>query len=239
MENNGQESVIRVQNPKDLAQIVTEGMSLGLEAYGRFHWFVHPQPIPNPFEALTSNVDLLNLNSLMMSGLSFYPQPALEEEVIPWIQKYVTIAVVEPPQPTVEQQFLAQDPIFVPTDLVDDMQEAGTMTSTHLGQVRVLLLKENHARKINVNCPQNMFKCSIYVRPTMNPIVGKYVVIMSPSLRERDQDSEFACRANAQYRLYKPMNFIIWNCRGSISRDFRAAFKELISNHKPTLVVLL
>ncbi|KAM3378830.1 hypothetical protein P3S68_011243 [Capsicum galapagoense] len=35
------------------------------------------------------------------------------------------------------------------------------------------------------------------------------------------------------------MNFIIWNYRGSLFRDFRLAFKELITNHKPALVVLL
>ncbi|PHT45089.1 hypothetical protein CQW23_14247 [Capsicum baccatum] len=176
----------------------------------------------------------------MMPGLSFYPQPSPEDEILPWIQKHVTPVVVEPSTPTVEQQTPAQnplEPIFVPIDLVDDMQEAGTMTSTHLGQVRLFLLKEHHARKINVNCPQNMFKCSVHLRPTLNPGVGKYAVIMSPSLRDRD--SELACRANAQHRFYKPMNFIIWNYRGSISRDFRLASKELIANHKPALVVLL
>ncbi|KAM3200755.1 hypothetical protein P3L10_033117 [Capsicum annuum] len=100
---NGQESLVRIQNPKDLAQRVTEEMSLGLEAYGQFHWFVHPQPILNSFEALTSNVDPPNLTSLIMLGLPFYPQPSPEEEVLPWLQKHVTVVVVEPPQTMVEQ----------------------------------------------------------------------------------------------------------------------------------------
>ncbi|KAM3360003.1 hypothetical protein P3S68_019714 [Capsicum galapagoense] len=106
---NGQESVVRKQNPKDLAQIVTKEMSLGLEAYGQFHWFVHPQPILNPFEALISNVDPPNLKSLIMSGIPFYPQPSPKEEVLPLIQKHVTVVVVEPPQTMVEQ-LPAQDP---------------------------------------------------------------------------------------------------------------------------------
>ncbi|KAM3319837.1 putative protein isoform X2 [Capsicum chacoense] len=135
---NGQESVIRIQNPKELSQIVMEGMTLGLQAYGQFHWFAHPQPVPNPFEASTSNVDPPTLNNLMMPGLPLYPQPSPKEGILPWIQKHVTAAVVDPSMPTVEQQTPAQnpqEPIFVPTNLVDDMQEAGTMASTHLGQV--------------------------------------------------------------------------------------------------------
>ncbi|KAF3634616.1 hypothetical protein FXO38_03118 [Capsicum annuum] len=83
----------------------------------------------------------------------------------------------------------------------------------------------------------NFFPKYVHLRPTLNPDMEKYIVIMSPFLRE--ENSELACRANAQHRFYKPMNFIIWNCRGSISRDFRLAFKELIANHKPSLVVLL
>ncbi|KAM3200754.1 hypothetical protein P3L10_033116 [Capsicum annuum] len=78
-----------------------------------------------------------------------------------------------------------------------------------------------------------MFKCSVHVRPTLNPDVGKYAVIMSFFLRQRDS------RANALYRVDKPMNFIIWNCSSFISRNFRLAFEELISNYKPSLVVLL
>ncbi|XP_047268246.1 uncharacterized protein LOC124898643 [Capsicum annuum] len=35
------------------------------------------------------------------------------------------------------------------------------------------------------------------------------------------------------------MNFLIWNCRGSNSLDFRKHFKDLLDLHNPALVVLL
>ncbi|KAF3625423.1 hypothetical protein FXO37_30864 [Capsicum annuum] len=41
-------------------------------------------------------------------------------------------------------------------------------------------------KKISVKCPQNMFKCWVHVRPTLNPDVGKYAIIMSPYLRDTD-----------------------------------------------------
>lgn len=38
---------------------------------------------------------------------------------------------------------------------------------------------------------------------------------------------------------HTPMNFIIWNCRGSRRADFRRNFRELLDFHRPALVVLL
>ncbi|MCD7472804.1 hypothetical protein HAX54_014170, partial [Datura stramonium] len=36
----------------------------------------------------------------------------------------------------------------------------------------------------------------------------------------------------------RPMNFLIWNCRGSTSPEFRMNFRALLDCHKPALVVL-
>ncbi|XP_016565935.2 perakine reductase [Capsicum annuum] len=81
-----------------------------------------------------------------------------------------------------------------------------------------------------------MSKCSIYVRPTLNPEVGKYAVIISPTLREIDS----VCKnLKVLFNLYHPMNFLIWNCRGSTSLEFRENFRELLRSHNPALVVLL
>ncbi|XP_059277960.1 uncharacterized protein LOC132032369 [Lycium ferocissimum] len=37
----------------------------------------------------------------------------------------------------------------------------------------------------------------------------------------------------------RPMNFIIWNCRGSHSPEFNINFRQLLDYHQPALVVLL
>lgn len=125
-----------------------------------------------------------------------------------------------------------------PDYIILDNLEAGMherASSAFLNQVCVFLLKEHVAKKVYINCPQNMLKCSIHVRPTLNPDMGKYALIMSPTLR----GSELACNSDIRYNFTRPMNFIIWNCRGTKSQEFRLAFKEILDNYKPVLVVLL
>lgn len=124
---------------------------------------------------------------------------------------------------------------LVREELGQEMLKDETM-STFLGQVWVFLLKEQYAREISANCPQNMFKCSIHVRPTMNPDVEKYALILSPSLRDNDLAS---LNRSAPLDFHHPMNFLIWNCRGSTSTEFRMTFRQLLDFHRPTLVVLL
>lgn len=91
-------------------------------------------------------------------------------------------------------------------------------------------------KKISINFPQNMFKCSIHVRPTMNPEVEKYALVLSPSLRDIDVPFKTPSRS---LHFIRPMNFLILNCMGSKSQDFRLNFKDLINLHKHDFVVLL
>ncbi|KAF3682670.1 hypothetical protein FXO37_02220 [Capsicum annuum] len=91
-------------------------------------------------------------------------------------------------------------------------------------------------KKISVKCPQNIFKCSIHVRPTLNPDVGKYAIIMSPYLRDADL---LHTSSRRPLTFTRPMNFLIWNCRGSTSPEFKNHFKDLLELHKTTLVIIL
>ncbi|KAF3617370.1 hypothetical protein FXO38_34021, partial [Capsicum annuum] len=81
----GKECLVIIQNPKDLSQIITEGMKLGLEAFAHQQWYATPPSIPNSFRASPSNVYPPVLTNLMMSGLSVYPQLPQEMEVMSWI----------------------------------------------------------------------------------------------------------------------------------------------------------
>lgn len=77
-----------------------------------------------------------------------------------------------------------------------------------------------------------MHKFSLHICPTLNPIVRRYALVLNPSLDER-----FEVPIPSHHFI--PMNFIIWNCRGSRRPDFRRNFRELLYFHKPALVVLL
>lgn len=91
-------------------------------------------------------------------------------------------------------------------------------------------------KRITVNCPINMFKCSVHVRPTLNPDVGKYDVTMSPSIRDSKLSGSLT---TSSLIFYLPVNFLIWNCRGSHSSEFKNSCRQLLNDYKTALVVLL
>lgn len=68
---NGQECFILIQNPRDLAQIIMEGMMRGMEVFN------------NPLATSQS-----------LSTISFYPPPQ-EEESAPWIQPHVMVVAMK------------------------------------------------------------------------------------------------------------------------------------------------
>lgn len=86
----------------------------------------------------------------------------------------------------------------------------------------------------------------IKLRPTINPDVGKFALVLIPTLYPLPQ----AMVENGQGISQGPethtnppnnhnMNFVILNCRGARSPDFQRNFRSLLDYHHPSLVVLL
>lgn len=84
-------------------------------------------------------------------------------------------------------------------------------------------------KKLFLICPFNLHHCSIILRPTTNPKVGKYAVVLNPTLHAVERP----------HPLPPNMNVIIWNCRGTHSPDFRRNFCYLLDYHRLALVALL
>lgn len=89
--------------------------------------------------------------------------------------------------------------------------------------------KKSTQKKLFLICPSNLRHCLFILHPTINPVVGKYVVVSNPTLHVEDPPNP----------LPPNMNFIIWNCRGSQSPDFCRNFRYLLDYYYPTLVVLI
>lgn len=112
--------------------------------------------------------------------------------------------------------------------------------------VQVLVLKEQFQKKIYLNFPPNLKKCSIKLRPTINPDAGKFALVLIPTLIPTVQVTPRGSQKNSPVHESHPhpqinphMNFVIWNCRGARSSEFRCSFRSLLDYHHPSLVVLL
>ncbi|KAM3221431.1 putative protein isoform X2 [Capsicum annuum] len=120
---------------KGLSSDHSEGMKLGLETYGQYHWFAIPPTVPNPLQASASNIEPPVVNNLLLPNLPFYPQPPTEAEVVPWIQQYMISALVDPTQehlhvPPMHQERVAQDMQGMPGETLDSES-----SSTFMGQM--------------------------------------------------------------------------------------------------------
>ncbi|KAM3342949.1 hypothetical protein P3S68_027915 [Capsicum galapagoense] len=113
---NGRDYLVMIQNPRDLAHIITEGMTLGTEVF--------------------------NSTTQQNPALPFYPQ--LQEELVPWIQPHVTVLQMEPeichdPQPPLSPHQAQEGSdgnrlAITIEDLAVGMEETASVT-TFLGQV--------------------------------------------------------------------------------------------------------
>nr|XP_009608634.1 uncharacterized protein LOC104102589 isoform X2 [Nicotiana tomentosiformis]XP_016484051.1 PREDICTED: uncharacterized protein LOC107804638 isoform X2 [Nicotiana tabacum] len=112
-----------------------------------------------------------------------------------------------------------------------------------LDGIKVFVQKEEYARKIHLNCPPNLLRCSLRIRPTTNPEVGKYAILLIPTLHlrpgEHNNTQEDMQGSQLPNQSNNYMNFIIWNCRGAQSPEFRRNFHSPLDYHPPSLVALL
>ncbi|XP_019223733.1 PREDICTED: uncharacterized protein LOC109205474 isoform X1 [Nicotiana attenuata] len=111
----------------------------------------------------------------------------------------------------------------------------------YLDGIKVFVQKE-YERKIFLRCPPNLLTTSFRLRPTINSDVGKYAMLLLPTFlfRAGQSSSQRNPRSSQRFEpILNHMNFIIWNCRGAQSDDFRRNFRSLLDYNRPSLVVLL
>lgn len=196
MEVNHQEVTILINNPVDLAQIIMEGITLGTEHYGRYHWSMmqspylapyHPLQLPTPFWDPTH----FHPHYLQMA---FYPFP-LQTPTTPWIQPYSVpphpLPILDPfpapllsppPSPPHPHHQAGQNMLF------QEELEAAILYNREtrpvhawLDSIKVFVQKEEYERKIYIRCPTNLMTTSFRIRPTTNPDLGKYAMLLMPT----------------------------------------------------------
>uniref|UniRef100_A0A1U7WXE9 Uncharacterized protein LOC104228581 n=1 Tax=Nicotiana sylvestris TaxID=4096 RepID=A0A1U7WXE9_NICSY len=121
----------------------------------------------------------------------------------------------QPPSPN-DQEILSPQEIAT---LMEEMRETRT-EPVWLGACHITILKEQYAKKI-AQLPQEVTKCLIKLCPTVNLETGKFVVVITPTLREltpSHMEETPTLEDPHQAPLAPPtrtnsMNFVIWNCR--------------------------
>lgn len=226
--------------------------------YGMYHWSMmqalylapyHPLHLPTP----TWDPTHLHPNLIQMP---FYP-PLTPTRATPWIQPY---SVPQPHSPLLEPlppllPSLPQSPPHLPNPAAQNnifQQELATSVAYNretrpihawLNGIRVFVQKEEYERKIHIRCPPNLIKASLRLRPTTYLEVGKYAILLLPTLRLCPRENTTTQGNTQSSQLLTPnnnnMNLIIWNCRWAQSVDFRRNFRSLLDYHHPSLVVLL
>lgn len=84
---NQQVVTVLINHPRDLAQIVAEGMQLGTEIYARYHWSMMQGPNLAPFQSLPPPSPVWEQTPLHPNviRMALYPPPTPN---VPWIQPY-------------------------------------------------------------------------------------------------------------------------------------------------------
>lgn len=96
-----------------------------------------------------------------------------------------------------------------------------------------------------------MIECSLNFRQTTNPEIGKYAMVIIPTLLQLTPSLSLGQMMTQAVSLMVPppmreitspnsyMNFLVWNCRGSHNLEFHRHFRSLLDNHRPVLAILL
>lgn len=103
LEMNGQEIVLLIQNPSHLAEIVTEGMRLGMGAYTQNQWFTTQTPLVLENQASTSTqhwsypMNPANLHgNPVINLMPFYPPHHIGQVFAPWFQSIYSFNPLSP-----------------------------------------------------------------------------------------------------------------------------------------------
>ncbi|OIT30942.1 hypothetical protein A4A49_54773 [Nicotiana attenuata] len=210
IELNNQEIILLVQNPTHLAEIVIEGMRLGMEAVSQNQWSNTQTPLVldhnRPSSLATSpwahppTPPLHGLNQIM-GLLLFYPQHHTGMIYAPWFEHMNSFS---PPQPILSPTSI-QDPLSPllspPITPPPSPNELGEQTRLELAQIMeemretrtefiwlkgfyLYSLKEQYAKKFILKCPPELTTCSVNIRANTNPEEGKYAMVIIRSPRQ-------------------------------------------------------
>ncbi|OIT22175.1 hypothetical protein A4A49_59173, partial [Nicotiana attenuata] len=167
MEVEGQEVILVIQNPVDMAQIVTKGMRMGVDLYSQYLWAMHP---PSTMQHLQPYIPLppMYYNQQTSTELPFYPPQMPSNSIVPWIQQRATLYISSPLHAQAMPYQLT--PVRLQNDPLSGLED---ITQLEVGadmvenrETRPILcflnnnkhydLKEHYARKLIIMCPKDL-----------------------------------------------------------------------------------
>ncbi|KAH0703251.1 hypothetical protein KY285_017529 [Solanum tuberosum] len=165
---NNQEIVIDMQDPAFLAQIITEGLTLGIEAYRNDMNFplvdnpeipfFHPEQPEGPVLAPSIQSQINPLVSLIQ---------------VPTFEPSSSGATHESPLPTMALQQGIRPKMYV------------------LNSVKSFIIEEEYIKKYILKCPVRLNKCTMDIRVITNPnSQKKSVVLLVPTLVNLPDDDD-------------------------------------------------
>lgn len=216
---NNQEIVIDMQDPAFLAQIITEGLRLGMQAY------------INNFPSVDNNPE--NLSSFELPF--FHPEQPEGPILTPSIQSQInpSLSLIELPtfEPSSNGHQESTPPIEQDTSPLPTMAlQQGIRPKMYvLNSFKSFVVQEEYMKKYILKCPVRLHKCTMDIRVITNPNSKREsVVLLVPTLVNLPDDEE-----------PPNMTLMIWNCRGSEHSDFHISFRSMLDYYRPTMVLLL
>ncbi|MCD7465102.1 hypothetical protein HAX54_000556 [Datura stramonium] len=258
-ELNNQEMVFNNQNSSQLAQIVSEGMRLGVDSFDNHNLYTQSN-----YTMMEPSFNY-NWNNYPMPGVPpmppvYHPQtPGAGGLIFPWIQSQNpevnhTVPVIQPPTyappplqqpapPADQAEQIDEEDIPLPSMAVQN----GIRPKVYvLNSIKNFMIQEEYNKKHILKCPVRLNKCIMDIRLVTNPNSKSFAVSLIPTLVpvnhpvQTDSASSSCAAADDDGDEEPPkMTLMIWNCRGSEQDDFRTSYRSMLDYHRPALVLLL
>lgn len=183
----GREVLIILQNPNFLAQLIMEGIRLGMENYTNQVWLknimnpLDPSISPTLFNHMQQMWNLPNhfnpLLTAVREDLPFFTplEQSLENSLFnPWMA-HPTFTLI-PPNTLVEDEVIE--------DAMEEVQTPSFTEIANLKGVTLILFQEMEDKNYIFISPLNLIKkCSIVFCPIFTAQIAKMVVVLSSILR--------------------------------------------------------
>lgn len=136
-----------------------------------------------------------------------------------------------------EQEIVEQDLNIPPLNITSFTE------IPNLCKVKIMLFQAMEDKKFVCKCPMVLYKCSLDIRAPLNEAVGKFAIILSPSVKgvliPQSMSQLSVTPSTQQHRSMSRLpSFIIWNIRDGNNDELKCHFRDLINTHNPCMVAL-
>lgn len=182
-------------------------MRMGMEAYNQNQWYTTQTPLPMEQQASSSTHQPWSYQMAQMSLvwyqtvslLPFYPPYHMGQVYALWFQQLDSFNPLSPyssPLSPLESLTLPNSPVQSPPPSLQELDRdtreeliaiLAEMRETRtkfwwLKGIQFYNLKEQFEKKFILKCPPEMVTCLLNFRQTTNPEVGKYSMVIIPTL---------------------------------------------------------